>query len=62
MSELKLLNPDFETHVQSIAENRALRFPLTHHQQLYLDKLRLELKALHKNLHDLIRDDPTRIQ
>ena len=62
VSELKLLSPDLETHVHNVAENRALRFPLTHHQQLYLDKLRLELKALHKNLHDLIRDDPTRIQ
>jgi uncharacterized membrane protein YccC len=61
LAELKQLNPDLKTHLPKPTEANRLAFRLSHQQRLYLDKLRLELKALHKNLHDLNRDGSSRI-
>jgi uncharacterized membrane protein YccC len=53
VEELRILNPGIKT--QLLSEEGKTLFDLSVHQLLYLDKLKVELKALHQNLHYLNR-------
>ena len=55
VDDLKTINPEIQTKKLDNAKASYESQALTPHQVLYLNKLRLELKALHQDLHNLTK-------